>query len=148
VGFGRQIDVLCPEDATVEELDSASGVRSLAIPGGRRALQLSKLVRITYGDDAADVDIRVPILPGAIVVKAAAALFPATAGHPRHIQDVVNMLAILEEPLEAREDLSNEDRAILTDLSGRLEDPCDVAWEGLEPDDMMNARAAFDILIG
>jgi len=147
IGGQGQIDVLCPEDATSEELDSAPGVRSLAIPGGRRALQLSELVRIRYDDDAADVEIRVPLLPGAIAVKAAAAVAPATVGQPRHIQDVADMLAILEEPMEARDVLCGADLTLLSDLAGRFDDDGDIAWQGLAQDDRMRARAALNILI-
>ncbi|MEK7411655.1 MAG: hypothetical protein AAB327_09810, partial [Actinomycetota bacterium] len=71
--FGRaQIDVLCPDDADTNTLDTENGLRSLAIPGGRRALQTARHVELYFSDDFANVRLRVPSLAGAIVTKGAA----------------------------------------------------------------------------
>jgi hypothetical protein len=143
-----QIDVLCPEDATDDELKSVSGVQSLAIPGGRRALQVSEEVLITYDIDELDVRLRVPLLPGAIVVKAAAALDLRMVDQPRHVQDVVDMLSVLDDPVDARTQLNDADFELLSSLRPRLEDDGDVAWESFGAQARLEARAAFDILIG
>ncbi len=143
-----QIDVLCPEDATDDELKSVNGVQSLAIPGGRRALQVSEEVLITYDVDAYDVRIRVPLLPGAIVVKAAAAIDQRTVNQPRHVQDLVDMLSVLEDPVDARPQLNDADLELLSSLRPRLEDDGDVAWERFGEQARLEARAAFDILVG
>jgi len=142
-----QIDVLCPEDATEDELKSLNGVQSLAIPGGRRALQIAEEVLITYDIEAPDVRIRVPLLPGAIVVKAAAAVDQRTANQPRHVQDLVDMLSVLEDPVGARQQLNDADLKVLSSLVSRLEDNGDVAWERLGERARLEARAAFDLLI-
>lgn len=81
-----QIDVLCPDGTAAEALDIGGGVRSLAIPGGRRALETGRQVELYFSDDYPNAEIRVPTLPGAIIVKAAAGVDPRTAGSPRHIQ--------------------------------------------------------------
>jgi hypothetical protein len=143
-----QIDVLCPDDASEAELDSVAGVRSLAIPGGRRALEISEEVTITYSQDAADVVLRVPLLPGSIVVKAAAALDERTARQERHIQDVVDMLSVLDDPGSARSHLSDADRVVLSSLQSRLDDDGDIAWERMGDPARLRARAAFELLAG
>jgi hypothetical protein len=141
-----QIDVLCPEDASDVELDSVAGVRSLAIPGGRRALEISEEVTITYSQDAADVVLRVPLLPGSIVVKAAAALDQRTAHQERHIQDVADLLSVLGDPGAARSQLNDVDQLVLLSLKSRLNDDGDVAWERMGDPARLRARAAFGLL--
>jgi hypothetical protein len=143
-----QIDVLCPEDATEDELRSVNGVQSLAIPGGRRALELSEEVSITYDLDAPDVLLRVPLLPGAIVVKAAAAVDNRTSDQSRHIRDLVDMLSLLDDPADARPRLTDADIELLSSLRPRLEDDGDVAWDQFGGQARLQARAAFDILVG
>jgi hypothetical protein len=143
-----QIDVLCPEDATEDELKAVSGLQSLAIPGGRRALQVAEEVLITYDVDAPDVRIRVPLLPGAVVVKAAAAIDHRTVNQTRHVQDVVDMLLVLEDPIGVRPRLNDADLELLSSLRPRLEDDGDVAWERVSEQARLRARAAFDILVG
>jgi hypothetical protein len=146
-GLG-QIDVLCPDDATEDDLRSVRGVHSLAIPGGRRALQVAEEVLLTYDVDAPDVRIRVPLLPGAITVKAAAAIDQRTVDQPRHVQDLVDMLSVLDDPIEARLKLNDVDLEMLSSLRARIEDDGDVAWERFGGQARLEARAAFDVLVG
>lgn len=143
--FG-QIDVLCPDDAT-EEMLKARGATSLAIPGGRRALELSEPVTLIY-DDPNHVDLQVPLLPSAILVKAAAVLFPPTAGQARHIQDVAGMLSVLgAHPQDPAATLSEADFALLAQLSERLTNPEDDAWNGMANADREDALAAYRLLL-
>ena len=44
--YKSQIDVLCPSDATPDMLDTTDGLRSIAIPGGRRALRSARPVNL------------------------------------------------------------------------------------------------------
>lgn len=141
-----QIDVLCPDDADPVALDSVEGVRSLAIPGGRRALELSEEVQITYEHDAQDFVIRVPLLPAAIVVKAAAALDERTSDQSRHIQDVASLLSVLADPLDAQRRLEEPDLALIARLRPRIDDDGDVAWDRFSEDTRREARAAFELL--
>lgn len=61
--FGlAQIDVLCPDGTPDEMLDSVDGMRSIAIPGGTRALELSEVVDIFYDDETANAELRCPTL--------------------------------------------------------------------------------------
>ncbi|MEP7115748.1 MAG: hypothetical protein ABI862_20960, partial [Ilumatobacteraceae bacterium] len=41
-----------------------------------------------------------PTLHGAIIAKGAAATDDRTTGHPRHIQDVAFLLALIEDPVD------------------------------------------------
>jgi hypothetical protein len=148
VSGSAQIDVLCPDDASPEDLDTDSGVRSLAIPGGRRALEMAEMVRIYYAEDEADVEVRVPLLAGAIVVKASAALDPRTARQSRHAQDLGALLVAVQNPRDVRERLSEDDRKLLSSLSARLSDNADEAWDGLHPDDRRRGQAAARLLAG
>lgn len=140
-----QLDVLAPDDATPEQLEVAD-LRSIAIPGGRRALEGSEMTRLYYAEDAQDVEVRVPTCTSAVVVKAAAALDDRTAGHPRHIQDTVFLLACIDDLRSAHGELTNIDRALLRRLLTRLRDPADVAWEILNQDDSNRALAAAEFL--
>ncbi len=61
--FGlAQIDVLCPDGTSDEMLDSVDGMRSIAVPGGTRALELSEVVDIFYDDETANAELRCPTL--------------------------------------------------------------------------------------
>lgn len=142
-----QLDVLAPDDAAPEQLDVGANLRSIAIPGGRRALQGSEMTRLHYAEAAHDVELRVPTLTSAVVVKAAAALDARTADHPRHIQDTAFLLACIDDPRAARDEHTDLDRAILRRLlAERLGDPGDAAWEHLNPDDRDRALAAAAFL--
>lgn len=141
-----QVDVLAPDDARPDQLDVRSGLRTIAIPGGRRGLSGADMVRIYYSEDAVDVEVRVPTLTSAICVKAAAALDARTAGHPRHIQDTAFLLACIEDLRAARDALSDADRANLRHLAHRFNDRADAAWAPLAGDDHDRALAAFRFL--
>ena len=142
-----QVDVLAPDDAPPDALEAAGDVRTIAIPGGRRALAGSELVRLYYAEDAHDVEVRVPTLTTAILVKAAAALDPRTAGHPRHIQDTAYLLACIDDPRAARAELDDAARDLLRQLlSERLNDRADAAWAHLSADDHDRAVAAAEYM--
>ncbi len=138
-----QIDLLGPDDSPAEDLATANGVTRLAIPGGRRALETAQPVRITYDLDRRDVEIPVPLLPGAIAVKAAAALDPRTSGERRHAQDVAALLAIIDDPLKVRAAMSDADVELLGRLSGRLYDDGDPAWDAIPAPDRQEGQAAL-----
>ena len=142
-----QVDVLAPDDAPADALEAAGDVRTIAIPGGRRALAGSELVRLYYAEDAHDVEVRVPTLTTAILVKAAAAVDPRTAGHPRHIQDTAYLLACIDDPRAARTELDARGRDLLRDLlTGRLVDRADAAWAHLNAEDHDRAIAAVEYM--
>jgi len=145
---GAQIDVLCPDDSNPADLDIEGNIRSLAIPGGRRALQLSELVRIRYSEDAADVELRVPLLMGAIVVKGHAMLDPKTAHQSRHGEDLVGLLSIIDDPIEARASLDSEDLALINGIENRLSNDGDQSWISFDLEVRLKVQAALTILCG
>jgi hypothetical protein len=112
VSGNAQIDVLAPDDATESSL-AVGELRTIAIPGGRRALEGAPLTRIYYHEDTFDVEARVPDLTTAICVKAAAALDPRTSEHPRHAQDAAFLLACVDDPINFADTLSDDDRDLL-----------------------------------
>lgn len=143
-----QIDLLGPEDSRAEDLATTNGVTSLAIPGGRRALETAQPVRITYDLDQRDVEMRVPLLPGAIAVKAAAVLDPRTSGQRRHAEDVAALLAIVDDPLRVRAAMSDADVELLGRLSRRLSDDGDPAWDAIPEADRREGQAALRLIVG
>jgi hypothetical protein len=145
---GAQIDVLCPDDSNPADLDIEGSIRSLAIPGGRRALQLSESVRIRYSEDAADVELRVPLLMGAIVVKGHAMVDPRTSNQSRHGEDLVGLLSIIEDPIEARASLASEDLNLIVEIEKRFSDNDHQAWISFEPEIRLRVQAALAILCG
>jgi hypothetical protein len=148
VGVYAQIDVLCPDDAGEEDLDTDDGVQSLAIPGGRRALELAEPVRIYYDEEAPDVEVRVPLLPGAMVVKAHAAVDGRTADQRRHIEDVAALLSIVDDPSALRQRLTDDDVRTIVALAPRLADDGDVGWTGMDTATRLRGQAAARIITG
>ena len=143
-----QVDVLAPDDAGPSQLDVGPDFRTIAIPGGRRALRGAELVSLRYSDDHPDAEVGLPTLPSAICVKTAAALDTRTRDHPRHAQDVTFLLACAPDPRSVREALDQADVDQLRRLDREaLHDPAHRAWRSLAEDDRDRGRAALDLLI-
>ena len=140
------IDVLCPNDAAPESLSPGDRIESIAIPGGRRALELAELARIHYADDASDVEIRVPMLLGAIIVKGHAMIDPVTENQPRHGHDVVGLLSIVDDPEATRVYIAEEDRAVLREVRTRLRDETSRMWVGFSDEIRLLAQATIELL--
>lgn len=143
VANSAQIDVLCPDDVSENMLDAGDDLRSLAIPGGRRALQTARPVELLFSDSYPPAEIHVPDLLGAFVVKAAAAVDPRTADSPRHIQDVAFLLTMFDDPRAATNRLLPADWDVLQAIAPQLEDDGSAAWRYLDPDLRDLARSAY-----
>ncbi len=141
-----QLDVLAPDDTPTDRLDTENGLRSLAIPGGRRALRAAVMTRIYYSDEGL-AEIRVPTLSGAICVKAAAALDRRTERYAHHSQDVAYLLSCIRDPFAMRSELDDEDQELLVELSDKVMAASTVPWRQLERDVARTGRAALQILI-
>ena len=115
------VDVLCPDDTDHTQLALQDGTISLAMPGGRRALELSEIVEVLFDIDKPAAEIRLPTIAGAIIVKAAAAVDPRTQMHHRHIFDVAQLLALVDDPVETASAYTTADRRLLFDASSRLQ---------------------------
>ena len=145
--YKSQIDVLCPSDATPEMLDTNDGLRSVAIPGGRRALRSARPVYLYIADDYTDIKLRVPNVAGAIMVKIAAALDPRTSDGERHLQDVAFLLSLPFELRRIVDDLEPGDQALLTAIRPQLTDPNHSAWDQCPPESRDRALAAYQTLL-
>ena len=147
LAFGSaQIDVLCPDGTPDEMLDSVDGMRSLAIPGGTRALELSQVVDIFYDDETANAELRCPTLHGALIAKGAAATDDRTGYQPRHIQDVAFLLSLIEDPVDFRAALTETDRATLSAVAAQIT-RMPTVWDYLDQTDRSNAEAALRLLV-
>ena len=140
------IDVLCPNDASPESLSPGDRIESIAIPGGRRALELAESARIHYAYDARDVEIRVPGLLGAIIVKGHAMIHPVTENQPRHGHDVVGLLSIVDDPEATRAGIPEEDLAVLHEVRIRLRDETSRLWVGFSDEIRLRAQATIELL--
>ena len=127
--YKSQIDVLCPSDATPDMLDTADGLRSIAIPGGRRALGSARAVNLYISEDYYDVKLCVPNVTGAIMVKAAAAIDERTSDGQRHIDDVAFLLGLPFDLRTVADDLEPGDSDLLNQLRPRLTNPTDPVWD-------------------
>jgi hypothetical protein len=145
--YKSQIDVLCPSDATPDMLDTNDGLRSIAIPGGRRALRNARAVKLWIADDYTDVTLRVPTAAGAIMVKTAAAVDPRTSDGERHIQDVAFLLSLPFELGAVIGDLEPGDHALLSAIEPQLLDSKHSAWDGCSRNDRDRALVAFETLV-
>lgn len=146
--FGKaQIDVLCPDDTPADALEVPdSNVASIAIPGGRRALETARQISLRYTADA-DADVFVPTLAGALVVKAASAVDPRTAGGVRHIQDVAFLLTIGADPDETLRGLNERDLALLRQIDRDVADSRSPMWDQLDEEQRQRAQAMYEILV-
>lgn len=148
ITHSASIDVLCPDDTPAEQLVVPSQhVASIAIPGGRRALETGRLVSIYYSDDHPNADIHVPTLPGAIAVKAAAAVDRRTAGSPRHLQDVAFLLALDADLDDIKFAFTHHDVELLRSIAADVTDARSPMWRDANPAQRQIAQAAFDYLI-
>jgi len=106
------IDVLAPDDTAPADLILGRNTVTLAAPGGRRALEVSSPVTVYYGEEGL-AEFRTPPIGHAIVVKAAAMLDHRTAEQPRHGEDVVEMLAAMEDPVASAMGMTAADLDLL-----------------------------------
>lgn len=145
--YKSQIDVLCPSDATPGMLDTVDGLRSIAIPGGRRALRSARPVNLYFSDDYLDVKLSVPSVTGAIMVKTAAALDDRTKDGQRHIDDVAFLLGLPFNLRSVANDLEPGDGELLERLRPRLDNPFDPAWDECPREHRDRALTAYETLI-
>jgi hypothetical protein len=144
-GIG-QIDLLAPNDSQTELLAISDSSMTIAIPGGRRALELSETIELYFGEEERDVAVRVPLLPGAIVVKAMAALDLRTKDQPRHLEDVAYLLGALSDPSSARLELDDSDVEVLTKIGSLFDLRGSGVWRGESADFRDRALATLAIL--
>lgn len=146
--FGRAVvDVLCPDGADPAELELSTGVTSIAIPGGRRAIELSRLVDVYFHPERPPATLSLPSLHGGLIAKAAAAVDPRTASQDRHIQDVAFLASLVADPLTLATGMDDSDRAIVQAAAPRLRDDRDAAWSMLDTQQRLAAQAVIEFIL-
>lgn len=142
-----QIDVLCPDDTPEGQLSVPDrNVESIAIPGGRRALETARTVSLYYSADRPNAEVFLPTLAGAIAVKTASAIDPRTAGSPRHLQDVGFLLTIEADPERTRTELSSADVGLLREIEPEVQDARSAMWLQLDAAQRQVAQATHEFL--
>jgi hypothetical protein len=139
--------VLCPDDAPDASLDAVEGVRSLAIPGGRRALDTGRDVAVLYDDECFEACLRLPTFAGGLAVKIAALLDERTSDQVRHHADVAFLLTLIDPAVDGPL-LSDADVAALRAVSPLFDSVGAVAWRDVERGDVNNGIAALRFLVG
>ncbi len=148
VSAATQIDVLCPDDTPEDRLVLPDrNVASIAIPGGRRALETARPVSLFFSDETANAEVFLPTLAGAIAVKTAAAVDQRTAGSPRHLQDVGFLLTLAADPDDTRAAMTHADLQLLGQIEAEVADPRSQMWFQLDTRQRQLAQATYDFLV-
>ena len=139
---GVSIDVLAPEGlgARADQTTTPPN-RTISVPAGTQALSRTQLLPVRKGAREG-MDPR-PSLLGAVVAKAAAVDVDDVPQAQR--QDLVFLLALVDDPLGLADTLTPKDRKR---IRGRSELASDThpAWQSLTPVQRDRARATFTIL--
>ena len=142
-----QIDVLCPDDTPQDQLAvPGRNVESIAIPGGRRALETARAVSLYYSADRPNAEVFLPTLAGGIAAKVASATDPRTANSPRHLQDVGFLLTIEADPAQTRTQLSRADLGLLREIESHVLDTRSPMWAQLDDAQRQVAQATYEYL--
>lgn len=114
-----RIDILGPDGLGARTgLQTASGARTVAVPGGSQALRRSVMMEIRAGESAGTIP--VPNLLGAILVKARAI---SVDDQPRAQQaDVAFLLSLVDDPDPLAAQIANSERGWLR-LHSEFADP-------------------------
>jgi len=132
-----QVDLLVPDHVGRRvDLATISSEATAGIPGGRRALATRRFIPVDIVHVGVG-DLPVPSLAGAIVIKMSA---HEARGTRRDLEDLVRLLALVDDVDAVRDELKPRERKRLGAISA-LVTAADAAWSvAVDPD---NARAAF-----
>lgn len=109
-GERGQVDLVIPDHVPASLAPKLRGYQPVPIVGGRRALDRAVLVPVILGDR--QVDIAVPDLRGAVVLKARAAVADKRDAH-RHLSDIAFLSSLVADPLKMRDDLDAKEQRSL-----------------------------------
>ena len=131
-----------PAPKVVERLD---GFPMVAISGGTQAL--TRTINARLAIDGTTVELSVPDVLGAMILKSAAHL--ADSRNPaRHLSDAAVLLACMTDPFADRDRLtSGSDRKRVAHLDKYLGDTSHSAWVALDADAARDGQAALRILL-
>ncbi len=125
---GAVIDLLAPEGVPVSRLPRIQGGHTIRIEGGRQALQ--RIVVVAIHMEGRKVDMPVPDLLGAVVLKSAAWTVDSRE-RERHSHDVAFLVSLMRDPLTQRARFTGSDRRRLRKLDSVLMDPHAQEWAAL-----------------
>lgn len=136
------IDILAP-DGLGRAARTAGKLETIQIPGGTQALERSEVVEIVL--DGAASRVRRPTLLGALLLKARA--LPVHSRPEDQREDIITLLAIVEDPAAMRPSLTQTERRWLQSIETTLalDDPALPARFSLAR--LRAARAAYQILV-
>lgn len=121
------IDVLAPDHlGRRADLQTVPPSHTVAVPGGRRALERRKMIPVTVGKMRAQLP--TPDLIGAIVVKTCAVDVDDAPRNQR--MDLTFLYSLIEDPRALTSELTRSDRRTLR-LRRELTDPTHEAWRSL-----------------
>ncbi len=135
------IDLLAPDNLGARaDLTTSPPGRTIQVPGGTQALNRAEYVQLEVAGRIGRIPR--PTLPAAILAKTAALTLP---GDPeRHFQDLAFLLALVQDPLAARSELTGSERRKL--LQCQLIDRNHRAWRYLTESDANAGRAVLQLL--
>ena len=146
-----QFDILAPEGLGPRaSLLTVPPARTLEVPGGTRALQLSRRLRVAVvgyeGPEAVRGGIWCPDLLGGLIAKAAATTIAARQNPERDWQDAALLLSLVQDPIDMADRLTRGDRARLSRLQPLMEAD-HASWRVLDAKPQEMGRAALDFLV-
>ena len=115
----------------------------MAIDGGAQALTRTR--RATVTQDGRTVDLTVPDLLGALVLKGAAHAADSR-DRERHLRDAAVLASLITDHAAELARLKGSDRKRLRHLHDALGDPLDDAWLLLPDDARLRGQDTFRIL--
>ena len=111
------------------------------MPGGSQALGRAETVTVMVGDAA--FSLRRPSLLGAILIKARS--LPKHADAESQREDLLRLLALVEDPRETATELRSSERGWLRDVEGHLNFE---ATSSVNEAMLARARLAYRLLVG
>ena len=119
------IDLLAPEGVPVARLPLIRGGHTIRVEGGRQAL--NRIAVVTVNLEGQRVDVPIPDLLGAVVLKSAAWAVDSR-DRVRHSQDAAFLVSLMRDPRSERARLAGSDRRRLHKLDSVLADPNAREW--------------------
>jgi hypothetical protein len=112
---GLIVDVLAP-DGIKPPPDFGAGLKAIGVPGGSQAISRSETVTVTV--TGYTFELRRPTLLGAVLIKARSVMVHSDAETQR--EDLLRLLALIEDPREMAADLRKTERHGLRVAEQRL----------------------------
>lgn len=136
---GLIVDLLAP-DGIKPAPSLGVGRKAIGVPGGSQALDRSEAVTVTV--EQRSFELRRPTLPGAVLIKARSLMVHNDPDTQR--EDLLRLLALIEDPREMARDLRRSERRWLR-LAERRLNPS--GRSSLDTQTMRRAELAYRLLV-